>query len=279
VHYRPVPGSVFLWLAVVVGMAAALQGRGRVWRAPLAGVAIAVTAGTSVAMNTTWASAERVWTQAMQYGGNSRARLGLLFATGSPNDTAFTNELDAIVDSEIGALGLGAANTRVLDRAALHDTSRAASHFGRAYVAKRAGDSVLARAESYAAARAAPSIVTYQMAAMIDAQTAEDWDAVLEFAAAFAAIDPQQSVSDFASGFALQRLGRLPEAVARYERYLQRPEATTSVEGREQVRVNLIVALAQLGRCVDAEPTLRVLEEQRPVPTAVAALRRDCPRR
>ncbi len=276
VYYRPVPGSVFLWLAVVLGVTAALAGRGRRWRVPLTALALAVTAGSSVAMNRHWATPASVWTHAMAHGGNVRARLGLLLATVPPDDPRFNTELDAIAEEEVRALGLRFVNARLLDRAALRDTSVASTYFQRAHVARRAGNTTRARAEGYIAARLAPQIVTYQVAAMVDAQIAEDWAAVLEFAAAFAAVDAQQAVSDFASGFALQRLGRLDEAVARYERYLRRDDAETSADGREQVRVNLVVALGALGRCPDAGPHLRALEALSYDAGALRVLRAEC---
>jgi tetratricopeptide (TPR) repeat protein len=131
----------------------------------------------------------------------------------------------------------------------------AVSHHWLARALAQLGRGEEAADESARASDLDPRSVRYAYRAAHDAQSVRRYEECLRFLERVHAAAPSHELSRFLEGFSLQRLGRRPEAIAAYRRFLEeRPDYV-------QARFNLAHALMEEGETREAiEEFIRTLE-------------------
>jgi arylsulfatase A-like enzyme len=256
VDYRQYPSLAFLCLAVAIGLAALLPAR----PAAVAMLALAAYFGvSSFLMNHIWRTEESFWGQSVRYGATALGHMNYARSIqGRDSELAEHHYLEALrraPDHVYTHINLGILYLGVGRRAeGLAHARRAAEiapgwaiarHWlGEAY--RRTGDLAAARAESRIAADLDPRNLEYQYRAAYDLYEQGELEAMLPYLARVAERDPGYRLTLFLQGFALQQLGRWPEAEARYRRFLElQPDYA-------QAWFNLAHGLMSAGRCDEA---------------------------
>jgi len=263
--YRQVPSLAFLCLLLALIVFRFLRGGTRFL---VVSLALAWCAATSVYVNRHWRTEESFWAQSVRHGGSALAHVnyGLSVRARDPRlaEEHFLKALELYPQHVYGHINLGllyidegrdaarrAQGLELVRRALAIWPDQALTHYwlGVAYQRLgRAGEGALeiARAaeldrrnEEYEARARALVPALYEAAR--EAQLAGDIGGSLPYLERLHALQPSCADSLFLEGHALQKAGRLEQAVERYRRFL------ADEEGHWQAHFNLAHALMERG--------------------------------
>jgi tetratricopeptide (TPR) repeat protein len=253
VDYRPLPGSLFFWLALGLGLREVRVIAPRL-RLGLAAVLVLYLGAASLWLNRTWRSEESLWRHAVERGGGALAHLNL--AMSLPDARARVPLLEKALSIAPGyvlaRLNLGRAlvhlgqvdqGLRHVERAVAQRPDWAQVHFwaGKTYAElNRRPQTTRAFVQ---AASLDPRNREYQYHAARWLQLTGDVGGSLVY---LQRTEENYHDVGFLLGWALQSTGRLDEAIGVYQRFASRKP------DHLQARFNLGHALMTRGRCDDA---------------------------
>jgi protein O-mannosyl-transferase len=278
VHYRPYPGSPFLFLAAAALVAQVARPR----RAAIFGVvALAWFAGSSVVLNRTWRTDETLWAHSVRHGAEPVGHMNYAMSLADRRDPRVRHHLEEalrrspnylLAHVNLGLLDLDEGRAREglgrIERAAALDPGQAEPFYWLAIAYSRVGQIAKATKASARAAGIDPGNPRYLYKAGVDASAIGDHRKALDYARRIAAIDAGFADTGFLEGYSLQMLGRLDEAIPVYLAFLEdHPD-------HAQVRFNLGHAFISTGNCEAAIPELSRSLELAPNPSARIHLER-----
>jgi len=271
--YRPYAGSPFLFLLVALALAACLR---RPWWHLTAAALVLYFSLASVVLNRVWRTGETLWTHSVAHGGDALAHHNLAMSIAERDDPRVRRHLEEAIRRSpnfvLAHLNLGlwliqhgqvAAGLAECERARQFEPEWAQTHYWLAKAYGRLGRRAEAAAASTRAATLDPDNRMYLKQAAYDAQAAGDFVGSLAFTGRLKALGMEDPETLFLEGFARQKTGDLPGAVAAYRAYLlQDPR-------HAQVLFNLAHALMTLGQYPEAvirfEETLKLRPDYREV--------------
>jgi tetratricopeptide (TPR) repeat protein len=273
VDYRPYPASPFLFLLAMLALAAAL--RRPLWHVAAAGLVVYFSLA-SVALNRVWRTGETLWTHSVAHGGDALAHHNLAMSITDRDGPRVRRHLEEAIRRSpnfvLAHLNLGLwliqhgqveAGLAECEWARRLEPDWAQTHYWLAKAYGRLGRRAEAAAASARAATLDPHNRMYLKQAAYDAQATGDYGGSLAFIGRLQALGMNDPETLFLSGFARQKMGDLPGAVADYRAYLlQDPR-------HAQVLFNLAFGLMTLGNYPEAiirfEEVLKLKPEYREV--------------
>jgi tetratricopeptide (TPR) repeat protein len=215
----------------------ALPGRGA---RLLAGLLILYFGASSVHMNDNYREPCSVWRQSARHGTTATGYVNLgrcYMARGDDRSKQyFEKALEVFPNAYIAEINLGIwyldhdQPDKGLDysrRAVAHapPANRGLAHHWLAKALVRADRPQEAYVEARAAARLNPSNVQYLYGAAFQGQVVGEWEEALSFLEAIHETQTNYELSRFIAGWCLQKLGRLAESIAEYQRAIEHDQS------------------------------------------------------
>jgi protein O-mannosyl-transferase len=260
--YRPFPGTLFLWLALGLGLRALAAPR---VRAALTLALVLYFSTASVWLNRTWRTEESLWRHAVAHGGGPLAHHNLAMSlTDMSARVALLRRVLVIQPNYVLAhLNLGRALVHLgrVEQGLAHVRRAATYRPDWAQVQLWAGYTFRDLGRRGEAARA------FALAARLDPRPEHLYEAALALQLKgdvraslplLLRLDVEHRETGFLLGWALQHGGQLERAVKVYERFLKRHPRHV------QARFNLAHALMTRGDCQAAAPQFREVLRLKP---------------
>jgi tetratricopeptide (TPR) repeat protein len=268
VHYRALPSSWLLYLALALLLVRVAKPRAAI--AIGSGVTVALVVA-SFTLNRTYRTEESLWAHSVRHGGDALAHMNYAMSIPDRADPRVLAHLERAVEMSpnyvLAHVNLGLLS---IDRgepeeglARLRWVTGMAPGWPEAWYWLSVAEDRLGRVDdavgSAERARALdPENLEYAYRSAIARSRAVDFDGALAGARQVLETDPEHAGARFVEAYALQMTGATEASTRAYDRYLAaRPDDL-------EARFDLAYAWISLGRCPDAVPHLRAILERRP---------------